>query len=299
MPRSHIRVVFDGPAVEDGEMEVSQLASSLLALGKLIEATDAIVTGEPNRVRVRVQSDVRCGSFDVGIVVALDSAWDAAKAWVSSPEGIATGTILSLLGLNVGSAAKGLVQVVRWARGRKIVSKTTLEDGNTALELEDGETTVVSPQVARIADDPQIRQPLERFTQPLRDDGVEVIRFETEAGKITEQIDAGEAPSFEATAGADPTSTSRFQATYQIKRLHFEQGKKWRLSSGSQTIFAEIEDSQFWDRVARFEESFSAGDYLVCDIRIDQWLGSSGLKTEYAVERVVDHLRPPKQPSMF
>jgi hypothetical protein len=266
-------------------MDVSQLASSLLALGKLIESTDAIVSGEPNRIRVKVQSDVRRGSFDVGIVVALDSAWDAAKAWVMSPEGMATGTVLSLLGLDAVTGAKGLIEVVRWAKGRKIARKTTLRDGNTELELEDGETTVVTPAVARIADDPQVRVPLEKFTQPLRDDGVEAIRFETEAGRVTEKIEAREAEDFEATAGADPTSTSRFQATYQIKRLHFETGKKWRLSSGSQTIFATIEDGQFWERVGRSEEAFTAGDYLVCDMRMDQWLGPSGLKTEYAVER--------------
>lgn len=299
MTKAHIRVIYDGPAVEDGEMDVSQLASSLLALGKLIETADAIVTGEANRVRIRVQSDVRRGSFDVGIVVALDSAWDAAKAWVMSPEGSTTVALLSLLGFNVAGGVKGVIQTVRWLGGRKVARKVTLEDGNTQLELDDGDATVVSAGVARLVDDPQIRQPLERFTQPLREDGVEVIRFEQAPGEITEQIEATEAPAFEATAGAEPTSYSRFQATYQIKRLHFDEGKKWRLSSGSQTIFAEIEDKQFWERVGKSEVAFAAGDFLVCDVRMDQWLGPSGLKTEYAVERVVEHIPALKQPRML
>ena len=292
MTRSHIRV-------EDGEMDISELASSLLALGKLIESTDAIMTGEPNRIRVKVQSDVRKGSFDVGIIVALDSAWDVAKAWVMSPDGLATATILSLLGINASAGAKGLIQIVRWAKGRRVARETTLQDGNTELMLEDGETTVVSSAVARIVDDPQVRVPLERFTQPLREDGVDAIKFETDDGAEQERIRSSEAVAFEATAGADPTSSSHFQATYQIKRLHFEDGKKWRLSSGSQTIFALIEDRQFWERVGRSEESFSAGDYLVCDMRMDQWLGPGGLKTDYIVERVVDHIRPPKQSTML
>lgn len=299
MVRSHIRVVYEGPAVDDGEMDVSQLASSLLALGKLIETTDAIVTGESGRVRVRVQSDVRRGSFDVGIVVALDGAWDVAKAWLLSPEGASVTTLLSLLGFNVVGGARGLVQTVRWLKGREVARKVVLADGNTQIETDDGDRLTVPATVARLADDPQVRQPLERFTEPLRDDGIEAIRFEEEPGRITEQIRADEAPAFEATAGSAPTSTSRFLATYQIKRLYFEQGKKWRLSSGSQALFAEIEDQQFWDRVAKSEESFSANDYLVCEVRMDQWLGPNGLKTEYAVERVVDHLPAHKQPKMI
>lgn len=299
MEKSHVRVIFDGPAVEDGEMDVSQLAGSLLALGKLIEATDAIISGETNRIKVRVTSDVRRGSFDVGIVLALDSAWDVAKAWVMSPEGMTTTSILSLLGLNAAGGMKGLIQTVRWLKGRRIGRKVTLEDGNTILELDDGDSTVVSPGVARLVDEPQVRQPLERFTQPLREDGIDVIRFEQTPGHISEQIKAEEAPAFEATAGSEPTSCSRFQATYQIKRLHFEEGKKWRLSSGSHTIFALIEDKQFWDRVGKSEEAFASGDYLVCDVRMDQWLGPSGLKTEYFVERVVEHIPAFKQPKML
>ena len=133
MPRSHIRVVYNGPAVDDGEMDVGQLASSLLAFGKLIENADAIITGEAGRVRVRVQSDVRRGSFDVGIVIALDSAWhalNAARAWVLSPDGMTTAAVMSLLGFN---AKDGLIQAVRWLKGRKVSKKVVLKDGNTQL----------------------------------------------------------------------------------------------------------------------------------------------------------------------
>ena len=299
MERSHFRVVYDGPAVEDGEMDVSQLASSLLALGKLIENTDEIITGEQGRIRIRVQSDVRRGSFDVGLVLSIDNAWDAlnaAKAWMLSPEGAATAWLLGVLGLDAKTLGSGLVQAVRWLRGRKVASKVVLADGNTELHAEDGEKLIVSQEVGRIIDEPTVRQPLERFTDPLREDGIETIRFEREPGIVTEAIEAEEAPAFQATAGADPTSTSRFEATYQIKRLYFEPGKKWRLSSGSSAIYANIEDGQFWDRVAKGEEKFTANDYLLCAVRMDQWFGpNGGLKTEYAVERVIDHI-PGQQP---
>lgn len=291
MSEDHFRVIYDGPAVEDGEMEIAQLAPSLLALGKLLEAVDTAVYGDAGRVRVKVRADVRRGSFDVGI--ALDFA-HAVKAWLLSPEGTAIANLAGITGISALPGTIGLIQFVRWLRGRKVATRFVLEDGNVRIETPDADYIVVSPAVARIGDDPNIRLQLERFTDPLRADGLDQIKFDTPSGE-GEKIEADEAPVFEATAGAEPTSQARFRATYQIKRLYFEQGKKWRLSSGAQTILAEIEDAEFWGRVERAEVSFSADDYLVCEVRMDQWLGPTGLKTEYVVERVVDHMPAPKQ----
>ena len=299
MTRDHIRVVYDGPAVAEGEMEVSQLASSLLALGKLIENADAIVSGETGRVKVRVQADVQRGSFDVGIVVSSAAGVvGAAKAWLLSPDGVVTVSTLGLLGLNVKDGTKGVIQAVRWLKGRRIKGRTVLQDGNTQIELEDGDQTTVSFDVARLIDAPDIRQPLERFTEPLREEGLEEIRFEETKGVPLDRISTSEATVFVANAGSDPTSVSRFQATYQIKRLYFERGRKWRLSNGSQAIMATIEDQDFWRRIETAAESFSSADYLVCDVRMDQWFSPAGLKTEYTIEKVADHIPAPKQIGM-
>ena len=288
MNEEHFRLVYDGPAVEDGEMEIGQLAPSLLALGKLLETVDGIVHGDPGRVRVKVRSDLQRGSFDVGI--ALDFA-HAVKAWLISPTGQAVGTLVTITGI---TGAGGLIAAVRWLRGRKVTAKIVIEDGNVRIETDDREFTIVTPAVARIVDDPVVRQHLERFTDPLRADGIESIRFDS-GERVPVVISDEEAPAFQATAGNDPTSQSRFTATYQIKRLYFERGKKWRLSNGAQTILAGIDDELFWDRVDAADARFSSDDYLVCDVRMDQWLTDTGLKTEYVVERVMQHIPAPRQ----
>ncbi len=288
MSENHFRVIYDGPAVEDGEMEIGQLAPSLLALGKLVEALDAIGSGESGRVRVMVRADVRRGSFDIGL--SLDFI-HSVKSWLLSPNGTATVALLALLGLN---AKDGLIQTVRWLKGRQVKTKVVLEDGNVRIETPEGDILIVPAPVARAIDEPNTRYQLERFTEPLREEGLERIRFED--GLIDEQITRQEATYFVASAGSDPTSQARFRATYQIKRLYFERGKKWRLSSGAQTILAEIEDENFWHRVETADVAFSADDYLICEVRMDQWLGSTtGLKTEYVVEKVWQHIPSPKQ----
>jgi hypothetical protein len=153
MGDDHFRVVYNGPAVEDGEMDVAQLASSLLALGKLIENADAIRTGEAGRVKVRVKSDVKRGSFDVGIAVHwIDGIKDAAIAWALTPEGAGTLALLGFLGFNVKdvtlAGGKGLIQVVRWLKGRRVAKQITLQDGNTTLITE--ALSVISCVVGRL-----------------------------------------------------------------------------------------------------------------------------------------------------
>jgi hypothetical protein len=162
MGDNQFRVIYNGPAVDDGEMDVEQLASSLLALGKLIENADAIRSGEAGRVKVRVKSDLKRGSFDVGIAVHwIDGFKDAAIAWALTPEGTGTLAVLGFLGVNLKDAAllggKGLIQVVRWLKGRRVAKQIVLQDGNTTLITEDGEQLDVDATVARLVDDASIR----------------------------------------------------------------------------------------------------------------------------------------------
>lgn len=294
MAENHFRIIYDGPAVEDGEMELSQLAPSLLALGKLVETLDAIESGEAGRVRVMVRSDLRPGSFDVGLSIDFIHS---IKDWLISPTGQAVIGVMGLLGLSGVGVGTGLIQAVRWLKGRPVKTKIVLEDGNVSIETANADVLIVPAAVARALDDPNARQQLEKFTEPLRDDGIDHIRFESKEHKSSEKIFANEADYFVASSGSDPTSQAKFRATYQIKRLYFERRKKWRLSNGAQTILAEIEDDDFWKKVEAADVSFSADDYLVCDVRMDQWMNNAtGLKTEYIVEKVREHIPAVKQP---
>jgi hypothetical protein len=173
MSENHFRVIYDGPAVEDGEMEIGQLAPSLLALGKLVETLDTIATGESGRVRVMVRADPKRGSFDIGL--SLDFI-HSVKTWLLSSDVQAVSTLVTLLGLSGGGVAVGLIQAVRWLNKRQVEKKVTLADGNVRLEVNKGANIIVLPAVARAIDDVTVRQQLERFTEPLRQDGVRAVQ---------------------------------------------------------------------------------------------------------------------------
>ncbi len=151
---------------------------------------------------------------------------------------------MTLLGLSGVGLAGGLLQAVRWVNKRPVEKKVTLADGNVRIEVVGGDNIIVLPTVARAMDDLAVRQQLEKFTEPLRQEGVSAIRFKDDGG-VQEQITTADAPAFTASHGREPTSQATFQATYQIKRLYFERGKKWRLSNGTQSILVHIEDESF------------------------------------------------------
>jgi len=88
---------------------------------------------------------------------------------------------------------------------------------------------------------------------------------------------------------------STHRAAFSIISLAFKEDNKWRLNDGNNQISATINDEDFIRRVDRDQVSFSKGDILVCDVHVTQKEIKGTLKTEYVVERVVEHKRAARQ----
>lgn len=83
----------------------------------------------------------------------------------------------------------------------------------------------------------------------------------------------------------------------EVTSPSFKEGNKWRLSDGSRSIVASIDDERFLERVAKGEERFGMGDILLCDVHMEQFAGPTGLRTDYSVKHVRDHIMaPPPNP---
>jgi hypothetical protein len=77
--------------------------------------------------------------------------------------------------------------------------------------------------------------------------------------------------------------------SFSIVSLTFKEDNKWRLFDGNATIHAIMEDADFLARVDQNMETFAKNDILVCQVRIKQWQSNKGVKTEYLVEKVLEH----------
>lgn len=79
------------------------------------------------------------------------------------------------------------------------------------------------------------------------------------------------------------------RSAFSIVSLAFKEENKWRLHDGNAPISARITDEDFLYRVDTNQIAFAKGDVLICDVKMTQTRGREGLKTEYVVERVVEH----------
>lgn len=82
----------------------------------------------------------------------------------------------------------------------------------------------------------------------------------------------------------------------QIESAVFKDDNKWRFSDGATPFFAEISDPDFLARINSGDERFGKGDVLVVDLRRTQSISDTGLKTELAVEKVLEHRAPLQRP---
>ena len=67
MNEAKIRIAYDGEALRTGTMNVRDLAPALIALSDLFEESNKVLNDKDSAVQLRVQSDFRTGSFDVGV----------------------------------------------------------------------------------------------------------------------------------------------------------------------------------------------------------------------------------------
>ena len=61
---THLNIVYDGPAVADGSMNVRDLAPAMLAIGSLFEAANNVTNGQRARVNIKVRA-TSSGSFHI------------------------------------------------------------------------------------------------------------------------------------------------------------------------------------------------------------------------------------------
>jgi hypothetical protein len=97
MSQATVRVVYPGSAVDDGTMDVRDLASALLGIGDLCQAASRVLNGDDVSVSVRVKADFKSGSFDVYLQL-VQSLLDHVKDTLYGSEQVSATDVLTLLG---------------------------------------------------------------------------------------------------------------------------------------------------------------------------------------------------------
>jgi hypothetical protein len=86
---------------------------------------------------------------------------------------------------------------------------------------------------------------------------------------------------------------------FSIVSLTFKEDNKWRLNDGNSTISAYIADDEFKKKVASNAITFSKDDILRCRVKITQRKTLDGLKNDYIILKVKEHLPAYRQLILF
>ena len=105
MSEANFSLKLIGPALDDGEIDVHDLAPALLAMGDLFQAANTAINGERAKASVKVRATSR-GSFEVDLTLiqtlkeSVKTLFDFAA---ENNEGIAAANDLADLILKVGA----------------------------------------------------------------------------------------------------------------------------------------------------------------------------------------------------
>lgn len=296
MSDSNFSLIFNGSAVDNGEIDVKDLAPALMALGELIQAANAEINGERARIAVKLQATKK-GSFEVNMAL-VQSISEQATLLIDSlaghKDGLAAAKDLADIIFQVGATAGGFFGLIKWLRNRK-PDRVETKGGDTHIHIGDTHFVTNSHAVA-LAENLEVREQAKNFVAVLLKEGIDEISTRR-PGKEKLTIKKNEAHYFDLPQIEEETLEDVEREMFlQIDSLSFREGNKWRMTDGGEPFYAVLEDVDFLNRIAKGEVSFSKNDYLHCLVHECQIRTVKGqLKKERKIIRVIEHKLGTKQ----
>lgn len=300
----NLRVTYDGPAVEGGQISVDDLAPSLVALSALLRELHGEHWPFEPAIRLEIRANER-GSFKVDLQIVQEFADDA----------------INILNSDAASAAANLVELGSVLVALILIVKKLAQDDDTAsedssdrsedssdpsddspptdpepldnVEFEPSSVDEQSPtQLRALASMARgrVRRLVRQFLAPLsRSDGG-MTNMSIEATNRSAQITAAELAEVDLEEGSDVLLDDTSQILLRAVSIAFEPDNKWRMSDGQARYWVKVEDPDFLARVEMNQESFRKNDLFRVQLRTIQRQEPDGRISTERFAETVEHL---------
>ncbi len=284
---------YDGPALADHTIAISDLAPALLGLSDLVDESNHIINGDRTSISLKIKA-TEPGCFQVEIH-AVQSMANAAVDFLTGRPITALVALLTLIGFarfGAVGTANTVIEIIRRLQGKPPKSVTPSQDGaEVELELPTGEKIRVQRGVWEICISHKARTAVHKVVKPLDREGVEDLEI-IEQNETVTRINKSEARYFITPEQAEEELQVSERITHvSIVSLWFTGENKWKLNEGGNIFNASITDHNFIRKTLANEESFQAGDLLKVRLKQTQFKTEAGLKSEWEIVEVLDHLR--------
>ncbi|HEX3985726.1 MAG TPA: hypothetical protein VHX13_03865 [Acidobacteriaceae bacterium] len=247
---SVFQLKYEGPAVDDGTMDVRDLAPSLEALGDLISRSNDLLNGENSTVTLKVLAKFDKASFDVSFLLNHVLA-DSAATMLPVVGSCSAAQILDLA-LGAYEKAKGVLsgaaRIYKAVRGEKPLGARPGEQANTTVLVFGNNNNIVADSgSARLYGDDRIRAALRKTATPLIRGGVNglEVRRSKQLVERLEPRDIGEAPDLELTTNSEeePRSPTR-DLWVRVVKPNFD-GGRWTFHDGQRNLAQRLRTKAF------------------------------------------------------
>lgn len=247
----HTTIRYDGPGLQEHDMDVQDLAPALLALAEIAQIANRKFNGERASLRVLVNADVeqRCFQLDLSLIQSL---LDQAQVLIGRENVTTAQQIAEIIGL-VGGPVGTLFGLYKWLYGKDrqspgISFTKTEATGVTIVNIVgDGNTVEVSNQVAVLASDPEIMKRVKTVLRPLQKpdySDFSVLNREQQVVKIDKEeakgIIAAEPPMLLAEVETPQAEPIHATGPAWVDTPHFRGLAKWTLLWSGQRVDAKM-----------------------------------------------------------
>jgi len=302
-----IQLAFVGKALDDGTMDVRDLAPALLHLGQLLERANVLLNGDHAEISVHIRADFQKGSFEVNIELFQQIIKALFGNDIVSPK-----SILDLIGItgalciedvkSVGSTVSNVIELLKKLKNKKVGKVTTLEDNSVHIHIEGDNNGVIDindQRVYEMAKDSKMREYLAKSFSPVEKQGIDAVETRKH-GETQQRIEKSDLPALAAkSSNLQDIEVHEFEREQwcEVIKLPFREGYVWRLQSGEETFSATMADDDFVERVKKSEEAFVASDQLLVQMKTTQTISSdtSKVETKNVITKVLDHRKAMRQ----
>jgi hypothetical protein len=184
-------------------------------------------------------------------------------------------------------ASIALFTIVKLLQGR--TPKVEKVNANLFRLTIDKQTYDVPLEWVKVYQDVNTRRALADIVRPVKVLGIDRCEVR-ENQRLVQSVTKAEVDAFDVPEIKEPLLDEISSHAFSLVSLSFKEDYKWRLTDGQLIYSVSMKDAAFQSKVDKNEIAFAKGDVLLCDLRTIQWQIEGGIKTEYEVVKVVNHM---------
>jgi hypothetical protein len=277
--RTEIALKYEGPALVDGQMDVYQTSSNMIAFTEFMVAAVKETYGSAAEAKAEV-AGFEHGSFITNLVFSV--------------VGSAATIFTALTPDQLLAVVKGAFDLWKHLKGTP-PAKVEQTGPNVVVTNNNGQIFNVRTESFSLVMNVKAAEAADKFVkQALHIEGVDALRIgNTQAPVAT--VTAAESDYFVPVAPTSLVSDNVNRIVLTVVSPVFQDGNKWRFSDGGPSFAAAIRDGDFLMQVDKGIERFGKGDVLEADVRIVQSRTGAKVSIEREVVKVHRHLNPHEQ----